>query len=411
MMLLTRKKIWELESRYHCSIIGICLSKYDVEKLARKFSYSPSGDEPYHHEHQLHIFLVSLSSEKSGESKFINKYLDKKYKNRVKEYTKLKDDDSIWELFLADMQNDRISGSYWAVMTHPSASEALIKKIYGKIHMLSHYIVPKHFKYKTKLQNLVEEAACLKDRMEKQYVEFMRREKELLTRIRELEKEAKIQASTKKLLNQMMHQWATNDNASQTQSKSDVKELKDGSWQATNNKRITNKEIKRLKKENLRLIHSLEKKEAVIEKLESETENIRKQIRFLKNELNKPTTSKVCSCKDKNTEKCPGPDLCGKRLLYVGGQNSLIPYYKKIAQKHGAVLFHHDGGKEVSVHRLPSLLSKADAVICPLDCISHEACICVKKICKKSGKPFIPIKSSGISSLAKCLEGFGERNN
>jgi hypothetical protein len=64
---------------------------------------------------------------------------------------------------------------------------------------------------------------------------------------------------------------------------------------------------------------------------------------------------------------------------------------------------HHDGGVEESRANLQCLLSKADMVFCPIDCVSHDACLKVKRFCKQNAKAFIPLHSSGLSSFAREL--------
>ena len=108
-------------------------------------------------------------------------------------------------------------------------------------------------------------------------------------------------------------------------------------------------------------------------------------------------------CEDQDTNRCPGPDLCGKTILYVGGLHKMVPHYKQLVEKYGGRFIHHDGGKEVSRAQLPKMLYSADAVLCPVDCVSHDACNCVKKICKRYQKPYVMMRSSGLSSLAKGL--------
>lgn len=49
------------------------------------------------------------------------------------------------------------------------------------------------------------------------------------------------------------------------------------------------------------------------------------------------------------------------------------------------------------------MLTTADAVLCPVDCVSHDACNGVKKMCKRFQKPFVLMRSAGLSSLAKGL--------
>jgi hypothetical protein len=45
----------------------------------------------------------------------------------------------------------------------------------------------------------------------------------------------------------------------------------------------------------------------------------------------------------------------------------------------------------------------ADAVVCPVDCVSHEACALVKRACKNCVKPLVFSTSSGLGGLARSL--------
>ena len=69
-------------------------------------------------------------------------------------------------------------------------------------------------------------------------------------------------------------------------------------------------------------------------------------------------------------------------------------------------LIHHDGGREDSLVKLQGAISTADAVIFPVDCVSHSSALEAKKICKKMLKPFMPIRSSSLSSLVTGLAEF-----
>lgn len=111
---------------------------------------------------------------------------------------------------------------------------------------------------------------------------------------------------------------------------------------------------------------------------------------------------------------CPLADdgfrLAGKRVLYVGGRCSLVAHYKDVAAVFGCRLLHHDGGREQSVHRLRNLLGAVDAVVCPLDCVSHNACLHIKQACKDCLKPLVLPRSSGLSSLARSLAALDAAN-
>lgn len=117
----------------------------------------------------------------------------------------------------------------------------------------------------------------------------------------------------------------------------------------------------------------------------------------------KPDQRFCKACTDRQTDQCPGPALCGKTVLYVGGIRRMVPYYRQLIERHGGQFLHHDGGKEIARRLLPSMSTCADAVFCPIDCVSHDACHCVKKFCKRYQKPFVPMRSASLSALARGL--------
>ena len=46
---------------------------------------------------------------------------------------------------------------------------------------------------------------------------------------------------------------------------------------------------------------------------------------------------------------------------------------------------------------------KADAVVFPTDCVSHDAALQVKRLCRQTMKPFVPLRSSGVASFVAGL--------
>jgi hypothetical protein len=73
------------------------------------------------------------------------------------------------------------------------------------------------------------------------------------------------------------------------------------------------------------------------------------------------------------------------------------------AQRRGATLAHHDGGLEESSGLLPGLIQRADAVLFPVDCVSHQAVWLVKRLCRQDRKPFMPLRSAGLGSFLAAL--------
>jgi hypothetical protein len=99
--------------------------------------------------------------------------------------------------------------------------------------------------------------------------------------------------------------------------------------------------------------------------------------------------------------------LSGKTLLYVGGRTNQVPMLRRLAEECGADLLHHDGGLAESAHSLAILTLRADAVLFPVDCVSHSAAKLVKRMCKQLGKSYFPLRRSGLASFAQFIQRQG----
>lgn len=98
-----------------------------------------------------------------------------------------------------------------------------------------------------------------------------------------------------------------------------------------------------------------------------------------------------------------------RSFLYVGGRDCQVAHLRQIASNHGAELIHHDGGLREAVSRIDTVLPSVDCVFCPIDCISHDACLRVKSGCKKFGKTFVPLRNGSKSSLDRALHTLNDR--
>ncbi|MCA1443882.1 DUF2325 domain-containing protein [Ensifer sp. IC4062] len=117
-----------------------------------------------------------------------------------------------------------------------------------------------------------------------------------------------------------------------------------------------------------------------------------------------------------NAASEPRPDagkatLEGRSFLYVGGRDCQVAHLRAIASSFGAELIHHDGGLREAVSRIDRVLPSVDCVFCPIDCISHDACLRVKTGCKKWGKAFVPLRNGSKSSLERALQDLTTNNS
>src|SRR5215471_4451072 len=79
------------------------------------------------------------------------------------------------------------------------------------------------------------------------------------------------------------------------------------------------------------------------------------------------------------------------------------PQLRVLAERSGASFLHHDGGIEERSGLLEAQLSRADVVLFPVDCVSHNAMATVKRVSRYAGKPYFALRSSGLTSLAAGL--------
>jgi hypothetical protein len=87
--------------------------------------------------------------------------------------------------------------------------------------------------------------------------------------------------------------------------------------------------------------------------------------------------------------------LCGKRILCVGGRSNLVQYYRALVERRGGEFLHHDGGIEESLDAVTRALTTVDAVFCPVDCVSHAACLKVEKACRHPVQTVHPVAQLG----------------
>jgi hypothetical protein len=90
--------------------------------------------------------------------------------------------------------------------------------------------------------------------------------------------------------------------------------------------------------------------------------------------------------------------------LYVGGRAHQIPQFKAMTERAGGYFLHHDGGIEHSIGLIPGLISRADRVFFPIDCISHDAVVAIKRHCRLAQTVYEPLRTASLACLLSALE-------
>src|SRR6185295_16990061 len=138
-------------------------------------------------EHELHKYGVTIAGNKDQGSKLLHKLLDKKHRITVSQFAKAKSEAEVGALWDEAVKRGEIPGAYWAVMSHALTSEALVKRVFGQVHMLSHLVGAANRADIRRLADLEAENAALHEKTERQQLQIRDAVTKRDAKIRDLE--------------------------------------------------------------------------------------------------------------------------------------------------------------------------------------------------------------------------------
>lgn len=390
-----RLKLWELEEKLHCPVVGTCLTVDELKKVARKEGYAGKKIDPY----RLHVEAVSASCARNSTAVAMHKLLERKHARWVKVFEQAKTDEAVRKLWDEHLARGEVAGPMWAALTHKAASKETRNQIYGDVHMLSHQIGAGLAADVRKLGYLEAEVGRLRSEARQDAYRSNQLLGEKTARLQQLEEE-----------NRQLHAMLGDLRAFKERTEA----LESGQAMVDMGRRLLLLEsINSKQQETLKLaqqrICQLEREAENRARLDKELATISAERDALERMLlagMDAQTPDQNPC-DGDCDHCSS-SLNGRCILCVGGRTTLLPQYRELAGRLGVRLIHHDGGHEEAMSRLPELLATSDAVICPTDCVSHNAYYLLKRHCKTHGKPCVLTRNSGIAGFAAALTKLAE---
>lgn len=385
-----RLKLWELDHRFHCLAIGTCLTIDELRRLARKAGISV-GAAMSHYE--LHQSFVQLARNPVFAARAMHKWLDRKFAAAVKRSVACRNVGELGALWDAASAAGDIAGAFWALVTHALAEGALLERIYGEVHMLSHLAGHSNHSARHELAMLKRRVAELEDAQ-------ARSAEAARLRIKDLERRAEVLSERAQRAEVLKRELAA--------AQAELEMLQNGEVLA------------RLRGEKEALATQLEQALARVQAAEREARGWAKlasSAATVHPSPGRPTLVEAPAaagapepatclrqCGASGADDCPWPDLCGRRVLYVGGRNHQVAHFRALVERCRGEFIYHDGGLEDGRARLAGVLERADAVLCPIDCVSHDACLRVKKFCKQNAKTFVPLRTASLSAFIEGLQ-------
>jgi hypothetical protein len=373
-----RTRIWDLHHSLYCSIIGTCLTTAELRAILLRLDVHGAQSADDHGIHQLGVTLVS--GPKAG-VKHLQKALDRRHKVMLNQCAKAKDAAAVAAFWDDAARRGDIPGAYWAVLTHPATTQELVKRVFGEVHMLSHLVGAANRADIRRLRQLEEENAALAAQIERQQ--------------RQLRDGFTARDETIRRLTDALARSA--GERADAATSADTKTLADAL--ADRDKRLSEEVARRiaLTRRVDKLSADLAEVSRARQSAEGERDVLAAELAVAERQIERlmPTETQG--------NRGPALDLHDLCVLYVGGRNHQIPRIKGLVEGTRGRLLHHDGGVEHNAALIPGMVSRADIVVFPVDCISHDATISVKRSCRLMGKRYVPLRNSSLAGLLAAL--------
>ena len=319
----------------------------------------------------------------------LHKYLEKTYKKAVAEskpISNAQELEAFWEKYCKEGD---IAGGYWATMTHKEINDPLGKRIFGDVHMMSHNI-GRQWQSDVKELKLLRKSSIQSSR---ELAEKDRQLAKLRKRLAGHEKEIAESTTKQKQLHIQLESYK--EKVEILEDKQELKSLKRTNRDLEKSLHDTNLRCEMLLEQNELASNAFTKQMAS----RSEFDEIKRQLELMEWQLENALNNK----NDDRSDQDNIGDLCGRCVLYVGGQTRCRSSFRQLVELMNGEFLYHDGGIEDSRQRLNGLLTRADAVICPASCISHSAANKIKQACGRDDKQMIWLRSASLAAFHSAL--------
>ncbi len=368
---MQRRKTWEISPTFHCSIIGTCLTAGELRQVIAKLG---DIDAKTASDHALHSRGVRAAGQRDLAGKLLNKALDRRHEAVLKRFARLGTAAELRTLWNTCMEEGEISGAYWAVISHPAADHGLLQDVFGEVHMLSHLVGSSSRLDIARLRALQTELALKDEKIARQEAQLRRSSEERSALQRRVDALEEIVLRAKAVNAAVEHGDGVNAalieklQAARERAEALERRLDESEAQAL----AAGKRAAALARENLAL-------------------------------LRENTGLERALLDDGDADAPSAAAQSGTTLLYVGGRRNLFERLRLLAGQAGIELLFHDGGVEESTSLLPGLIAQTSVTLFPVDCVSHTAAGIVKRHCRDSGKPFMPLRSASLASFITAL--------
>jgi hypothetical protein len=380
---LKRAKLSELDSNIHCSIIGTCLTTGELRKLVPR--YAPALDRKTASDLEIHHTAVELSTLGEAAAKELNKALDTRHALALKRFKAAGDETALAAMWNEALAHGDVAGSYWALMTHPLCGFELRRQAFGDVHMLSHLVGASNRADLRRLTTLEDECARLRQQNAQQQARLQEQAAQHHHAL-ELAEHQAIELAALRERHTGLASSAAADELTQLRAALSIRE-----------EQLSLQIVRQAETENLLLA-----RDKAIETLARESDQLRTGAELAHDEMH-ALEQVLAQTLEQGVQAAALPHLHGQRVLYVGGRPQTNLILAKLVAAAGGELLVHDGGIEDRKGMLASMLPRAQLVVFPVDCISHNAMHTARQLAERNGIPCHPVRTAGIASFVELM--------
>ena len=380
---LRRARLFELNSHFHCSVIGTCLTTTELRRLIPRFK---DVDRVRATDVEIHHAAVELAGEDGAGSKALNKALDDRYQSSVKRFRPFKTAELLAQHWRQCVAQGDIPGAYWAVLTHPLVDADLRRAVFGEVHMLSHLVGASNRADIRRLVHLEQQNDELRQDLEQHKMQLQANAADALQL-----RQAQLLLQQQVVVARAAHVAHASDDQPPLEME--------------------------LQQQSHRLQRALEQKEAALRHQVQRREQVEIDAVALKGEL--IAAQQALSQAQRliahyqvllDHEEQPdhlkrqlGQVVRSRKILYVGGRPAAIQAIRALVESAGGELVSHGGSLEQRRGMLPALVASSDLVLFPVDCIDHDSVASVKRECDRHGIPYHPLRTSSAGAFLALI--------
>ena len=378
----TRLRIWEIQERFKCPVIGWCFDITEQKEVLRKEGISTKDKSNF----EIHEIVVESLGEENHLSRRIDSWLNRKYQKEIKELSALKQEEFI-QHWNASIKKGEVEGILWVAVTKTDLSTEVEKSIFGDMHMEMHVRAKQIGNERQRLNQEGKRNEILTESVRevsrtnkvlKRENEGLKNELAILCRLSDT-----LRGQNQELENELSKVNENDFIASLQRENVELRAERDGILKQIS---VYEGELRKLQNQNNKLLFKLKKQSQTRIRRSNESESPIHQNAG--SSLHDPVSSL---------------DLSQRCVLLVGGLPPMESLYRQLIEGNKGIFEYHDGRMNAGAKELAGQVRRADLVLCCIDHSSHTAALVVKKLCKKYKKPFQMLLNSSLNNIFLAL--------